>query len=54
MYTVKGTGEYSGYNKLMGHPYKGYDLYYKSSRKGSTSNSEVIIVPKNINFKQTV
>lgn len=54
MYTVKGQGEYSGYTKLMGHPYKGYDLYYKSSSNGSTSTSHVIILPTNINFNQVV
>lgn len=37
LYTVDGTGTYSGYKKILGHPYGGVDIYYRDTGNGITA-----------------
>ncbi len=46
LYTVEGTGKFAGYNKLLGHPYTGSDIYYKGDKN---SYSVVTDTPYNPN-----
>ncbi len=50
LYTVNGTGKYSSYKELMGHPFTGYDIYYK----GTANSFEVATVEPTYNPNEIV
>lgn len=39
LHSVNGSGEYSGYKKILGHPYSGVDIYYKDEGNGFSSRT---------------
>ncbi len=52
LYVINSTGKYSGYNQLMGHPYTGYDIYYKLD--GTSAEYAIVPNSSNINLNQSV